>query len=360
MPPRLIIHAPNIHTGGGKSLLDAILASLPRDRGSLLVADERLAMSGEPSRDLRVERVPATLRGRIGAERWLVKHAAAEDVVLAFGNLPPLFRLRGRVVVFLQNRYLVDEIDLGGFPFAVRMRLRLERYWFASRIARADEVVVQTPSMKNLLLSRLGDDHKISVFPFIGDAGRQAERTKGEIATDSRSYDFVYVASGEPHKNHHRLVEAWCLLAEQGQYPSLLLTLDKSKFSALCDWIEEKTARFGLKIDNTNMPGNRQPVGFYTQAGALIYPSLLESFGLPLVEAQALGLPVLASELDYVRDVLDPDQSFDPGSSISIARAVQRHLGLDVARPEIRDAAGFVEYLCGRNSTQASGGVENN
>jgi hypothetical protein len=38
---------------------------------------------------------------------------------------------------------------------------------------------------------------------------------------------------------------------------------------------------------------------------------------------------VLASELDFVRDVLDPEQSFDPASAISIARAVERFMGVE-------------------------------
>ena len=51
-----------------------------------------------------------------------------------------------------------------------------------------------------------------------------------------------------------------------------------------------------------------------------------ESFGLPLLEAKFLGLPILASELDYVRDVVEPTETFDPESPVSISRAVQRFL----------------------------------
>ena len=53
----------------------------------------------------------------------------------------------------------------------------------------------------------------------------------------------------------------------------------------------------------------------------------MESFGLPLIEAKYHGLPILASELDYVRDVVAPVETFNPDSPISIARAVRRYLG---------------------------------
>jgi glycosyltransferase involved in cell wall biosynthesis len=57
-----------------------------------------------------------------------------------------------------------------------------------------------------------------------------------------------------------------------------------------------------------------------------LFPSLGESFGLPLIEAQAMGLPILAAELDFVRDVCAPVETFDAQSAVSIARAVRRFL----------------------------------
>jgi glycosyltransferase involved in cell wall biosynthesis len=80
-------------------------------------------------------------------------------------------------------------------------------------------------------------------------------------------------------------------------------------------------------------------------ADALIYPSILESYGLPLLEARAAGLPLITGELDYVRDIVDPEETFDPASPLSIARAVKRFMG----RPEQRvggvSAQEFLERL---------------
>ena len=83
----------------------------------------------------------------------------------------------------------------------------------------------------------------------------------------------------------------------------------------------------------------------YNQAGALIYPSTLESFGLPLIEARQANFPVLASEFDYVRDELDPDQSFDPSSEVSIARAVKRFMGLNESGLPLVDAKAFFSHI---------------
>ena len=70
----------------------------------------------------------------------------------------------------------------------------------------------------------------------------------------------------------------------------------------------------------------------------------------PLIEAKQAGLPILASELDYVRDVLDPDQTFDPNSDISIARAVKRYLGIAEEPLPLQDANGFLDYILSKRN----------
>jgi glycosyltransferase involved in cell wall biosynthesis len=83
----------------------------------------------------------------------------------------------------------------------------------------------------------------------------------------------------------------------------------------------------------------------YKRSNATIYPSKLESLGLPLIEARDAGLPIIASELDYVRDILNPEQSFDPESPISIARAVKRQLGLIETPQTIMNADEFLRAI---------------
>jgi glycosyltransferase involved in cell wall biosynthesis len=83
----------------------------------------------------------------------------------------------------------------------------------------------------------------------------------------------------------------------------------------------------------------------YREAGALIYPSTMESLGLPLLEARAAGLPVIASERDYVRDLVVPEQTFDPESPLSIARAVKRFLNGPENPPPILGPREFMNWL---------------
>jgi glycosyltransferase involved in cell wall biosynthesis len=150
------------------------------------------------------------------------------------------------------------------------------------------------------------------------------------VVTSVRSeppiYDFIYVASGEAHKNHAALIRAWEMLADEGFFPSLALTVSRSGSPELVDQVEAQRAAKCLQIHNLGVLPHDQLLTLYKSSKALIYPSEFESFGLPLIEAKIAGIPVLAPELDYVRDVLDPVESFLPSSPLSIARAVKRFL----------------------------------
>jgi glycosyltransferase involved in cell wall biosynthesis len=84
-------------------------------------------------------------------------------------------------------------------------------------------------------------------------------------------------------------------------------------------------------------------------SSAMIFPSLSESFGLPMLEAQANGISVIASELDFVRDVCLPSETFDPGSPISIARAVMRFMGVVEHHHTPLSATEFLKELIGKD-----------
>lgn len=117
------------------------------------------------------------------------------------------------------------------------------------------------------------------------------------------------------------------LLAKDGLRPSLALTLDPNSARPLMTWIESMSAQHGLDIKNLGILNSEQICELYGSAKAMVYPSCFESFGLPLIEAAYFNLPILAPELDYVRDVCIPVETFDPNSAVSISRAVRRFLG---------------------------------
>lgn len=322
----LVVHAPNVHEGGGRTLLFALLGVASRTHCRAIV-DTRLQPHDSIPLSLVELRVHPSLVGRLAAEwrlRWL---AQTSDTVLCFGNLPPLFNIQGRVILFLQNRYLFGQSSTNAFPLRARLRIALEKIWLRWRLKTVSMIVVQTPTMQRDVESFLGRCAR--VLPFMPNARNYCRSFVAGPISRSGVFDFLYVASAEPHKNHSKLIEAWVLLAKDGLYPSLCLTLDRSTAASLLANIFQVKVQHRLKVEVVGKLSAEAVSALYDQSKALIYPSIAESLGLPLIEARCRGLPILAAERDYVRDVVDPEQTFDPDSPMSIARAVKRHL--DVA-----------------------------
>lgn len=286
------------------------------------------------------------MSARLQNERWLSQAVTSQDLVLCFGNLPPIFRSKGRVAVFLQNRYLIERHSTKEFGPLARLRIALERLWFRMLIWRADAVFVQTESMKRALVGGGNPTaFAVHVTPYApSDVLRlQAQPLGAKSTIDDKK--FLYVASGEPHKNHRRLIEAWCLLAGDRMFPTLNLTLDPRKSPDLCAWISDREASHGLRITNLGALGRVELLTAFRNCSALIYPSYNESFGLPLIEARSFGIPIIAAELDYVRDVAVPAQTFDPRSPLSMSRAVKRFLGTCAEPRQPQSAQQFIEAV---------------
>ncbi|MBI5429899.1 MAG: glycosyltransferase [Nitrosomonadales bacterium] len=316
-PSRLIVHAPSVHHGGGLALLKSLL-SAPGFSARFAQLDRRARDQLQLPPETTIRYVRPAILSRLGAEWRLWRTARENDVVLCFHGLPPLLPSRGHVVVFLQNRILVTCNAITAYPIRTRMRLRIERWILRTFSGHADKFIVQTPSMARDTRMTLGSDVEVVVLPFSGNLRVETDRSDAQ-------YDFVYVASDESHKNHAVLLEAWRLLAEAGFKPALALTVPGE--SPLAGEIEALKQRHGLNISNLGKLQGDGIQRLYGASSALIFPSLAESLGLPLIEAARHGLPILAPEMDYVRDVVDPAQTFDPHSPISIARAVRRFMG---------------------------------
>ena len=346
----IFIHAPSVHQGGGRSLLYALLIQLKKEAQFILFLDERMPIPKGMADNIQINRVKPTIEQRFRAEMRLAQLVSPKDIVLCFGSLPPLFKLRGYTVVFVQNRYLIDNIKLDGFRFSQKLRLVIERIWFTNKISNVREFVVQTPKMKVLLETKTLGKVPVRMLPFVQEPStyvRSVLQNENQILP---TFEFFYVASGEPHKNHRQLLEAWLLLANEGLYPSLSLTLDEYGCAELCREIELMRQQYGLKVKNLGVLPHQHVLALYKKSTALIYPSRFESLGLPLIEARQAGLPVLAPELDYVRDVIDPDQTFNPESSVSIARAVKRFMGTEEQPLPLLDATQFLSEVFQRRS----------
>jgi glycosyltransferase involved in cell wall biosynthesis len=338
----VILYAPNVHTGGGFVLLQELLTAWPKEIPMRACLDERARNRLEIVNDADIHWVKPSVLSRFKAERILSLACKDGGIAFCFHGLPPIFKNNARVVLFQQNRLLLGFSQASSVFSRTFVRLGFERLisWLFRH--RVSEYVVQTPTMARDLsywygLGNVVNNLIIHIYPFVG-----AMKYPVSANIDSPEFDFIYVADGENHKNHFRLFEAWRELAKQGFKPRLAVTLG-NQYSALVDAVRHIGDGSGAQVFNLGHLPHNQILSLYGRSRALIFPSLTESFGLPLIEAREQGLPIIASELDYVRDVCEPVQTFDPYSSNSIARAVKRFLEIPEVLTELKTPTEFIK-----------------
>lgn len=332
MAKKILLSAFGIYMGGGAVLLKALLPHMT-DRLAAAALDARLPRDTLEGATIPIQWVPKSFSARLRAVNRLARQCGAKDVLFCFNSLPPTVKCSGRVIVYVHAPHFVGLHAGIRYDTISQLRFMIERRWFRAGAPHVDEFWVQTPSMQRGVLGSFPQS-MVRILPFVDDELAATLRAQSEVEkrTAPPPATYLYPADGVGHKNHVVLLQAWKYLAEQygERCPQLLLTLKPES-------LNRALVKAGFsQIDGVvNLgPLSREAVLQRLQsATALIFPSRAETFGLPLLEATAARRPILASERDFSRDVCIPTQTFDPESAISIARAVERHLGVEPPLP---------------------------
>lgn len=166
------------------------------------------------------------------------------------------------------------------------------------------QFVVQTEFLKRGLVKRLGiDGLRVHVcFPDV-ELPNADSIEPYPFAKDTCNLIFPSLYS--PHKSHIVLLRALFLLKQKMNISKLRLyiTVSKEEAPALYEYADKK----GLS-ENVIFMGKipyRETLSLYKSANALLFPSTIETLGLPLVEAASFGLQIVAPGVDYAREVMD-------------------------------------------------------
>lgn len=343
----MIVQASNIHEGGGFVLLKELLPELCKSAQVTFFVDARFLSNNKTSlpttANLNTISVYPTILSRLKAEFqiYFLSKKNPEATVFCFGNLPPLLPVKNRVLLYFHTVLYFRPFLMAKKSFFLKVKHLIERAWLTWGLTSVKEVIVQSSFVKESFEREFGFSN-ITIFPFT-PAASESTNTSTQSPKD-RGLDFVYLAAGTAHKNHENLIKAWNLLAREQILPALHLTID-SRYGKILSAIEDSKNTHNANIVNHGMIPHSQAMILYKNARAIIFPSVCESFGLPLLEARTLDIPVLASELDYVRDLIDPTESFDPSSPKSIARAVKRFLNIHDDKNQVHTVAELAAYI---------------
>ncbi|MGG5809914.1 glycosyltransferase family 4 protein [Falsiroseomonas sp. CW058] len=222
-----------------------------------------------------------------------------------------------------------DLIPLHHPEFARAGQAEKHRRRIATTAALADGIVVNSVATGADLapwLSARGGAPPVAVAP-LGVSPPQVDAPPVAL----RPY-FVVLGTIEPRKNHLLLLNLWRQFAATlGAAAPRLVVVGRRGWENenVVDMLERCAALDGLVREAGALP-DREVASLMRGARALLFPSFAEGFGLPLAEALALGVPVLASDLPALREVggAVPDY-IDP-----LDGAAWRSMVLDYARAD--------------------------
>ena len=169
------------------------------------------------------------------------------------------------------------------------------------------------------------------VAALLGGASLPSEAYPAKL---SQPY-FVTVGTIEGRKNHLLLLQIWQrLVAAQGPGAPILLVIGQRGWAA-GDTLAalDRLALVDGKVRELGRCDDAAMAGWIAGARALLMPSFAEGFGIPVIEALALGTPVIASNLPVFREIAgDIPEYIDPLDQAGWEQAICAFSGDDPAR----------------------------
>jgi len=246
-----------------------------------------------------------------GLKNWSKKHNLKADLIISFQNtgchyfqeIPQIiylhqaisfyeeikwnfFKKEERIYWFYQNIY--PKIIFYSLPknylLVVQSKAMKERVQKQFRLEE-NKIMVIRPSFENI------DFNKVSPFNF-----------------NDEKFHIFYPATSFIYKNHEVIIKALRYIKdkEPNIFSNLVVhfTFDNQgqRNSELIQLMNQLKVNSAIKLEG-KLPYDKV-LSFYRSCDLVVFPSYIETFGLPLIEAANFGLPLLVSDLDFSREVI--------------------------------------------------------
>ena len=289
--------------GIGRHTFELVRRLVDDDVDLVIVRDPtqpgRLDVDGLARHDsVRLVDLPVPVVSPVAQVRWpRLLAGTAPDVLLAPYHLAaPLVHPRVPTVAFVHD--CIFESDPSCAPGGRAFRLA---YTAATRLALARSTAVATVSqatrqdLRRVYGLTLADD---AVVPhgvgeqFLSRAGGPPQRSPGDPA----GRYILHVGIQRPHKNHAVLIAAFAEVAKLLPDVQLILVGQQDpRFATSVPQLIRDRALSGRVHVRTDVD-DRELLRLYRGAAAFAFPSLVEGFGLPVLEAMAAGVPTVTSD----------------------------------------------------------------
>jgi glycosyltransferase involved in cell wall biosynthesis len=259
--------------------------------------------------------------------------------------MAPLVNISWSLVIHMKTMHAYTAPEaIGPLP---RMYRRLN-YPRTARAAKA--IIINSHSLRSEIEQYLNvDSSKLKLIYEAVDHDLfkpgDADAARATVASHGITKPFVlFVSSLWPYKNCDGLLRAWAL-ARHELGDRQLAIVGPGRDEKYVAELHSLAGELGITADVVFVGGVplEETVSFYRAADAFVYPSLNETFGLPILEAMACGCPVVTSDTSAMPETAGGAAVLsDPKDPASIARAIVEAAGQDRLRDQgLRRASQF-------------------
>lgn len=327
MTPSVLVAAGGLNVGGGRTYAVALADELERGgprglRWEFLVQPELgevLAKRSPSHIRLRAHRMASPV-ARMAWEQLVAPFdpaIASADVLVSAANFGPLARRHGHVLLAHNALHFTDGRIRGRQGF--RMRCESALAWASVR--RASVTVTATETMASLVSARTGRNP--IPIPFgPGLVRRRATRPR-------RRFTFVHRTTWGPHKRFGYLLLAVRELASTNPGSFVVRSACDPASPFARKHLESRRERELLEAPDIAEHVEVASYGLEGQAeldgDAVVMPSTTESFCFPLAEGLALGLPIVAADSSFARELCGQSAVLaEPESPRALAAGMRR------------------------------------
>ncbi len=234
-----------------------------------------------------------------------------------------------RQAVYVQNVIPYSRLK---FSFFSEFRLWVQKN-FIGAVARkslkrpsVDKIIVQSQWMKKTVSETLGiDEGKIVVEK----VGYDLQFSETERIESTGKVTFFYPATPFVYKNHFAIIEACKSLIESGESDFEIVFTFSGNENALAKRIKKYIKRQNLPIVLVGFLSKDKMYDYYKKS-VLVFPSKLETVGLPLLEAKSFWSEIIAIDSDYSREAIGTYKKcsfFDSDDEGALFDAMKKVLG---------------------------------
>lgn len=333
----IVISAVNIRKGGTLTILKECLSYLStqnnRYKVIALVHNKELCLYP----NIKYIEMPWTIKS--WSKRLYAEYVEMNKISKEIGDIDLWFSLHDttprvkakRQAVYCQTSFPFYPTKIKDFFFDPKIPLfsLFTKYVYKINIKRNKYLVVQTSWLRDGFSKMFGiaKDKFIVARPNLPEIS-----INNNLEKIDKKYKFIYPATADVHKNFQVLCEAAKLLDDK-------LPKDKFELYLTINGTENKYSNFIYNkykevpsIKFFGMMTREDLFNKYTEVDALVFPSQIETWGLPISEFMATDKPLLLSNLPYAHETsagAEKAAFFDPNNPNELAKLMESLINND-------------------------------